>query len=105
MDLAVAGEIRIADFNPFLALLRTSMSNTVCIRCGRERIVSKSWTEYVGTSLVTFVANVCPDEECQKIVDAQLKKKKENLEKIQNKSIKRREANRITRKKAKHTRK
>lgn len=81
------------------------MSNTACIRCGKERIVGKKWTEYVGSSLVTFVLNVCPDPECQKIVDAQLKKKKENLEEIQRKSIKRRETYRATRKSASRAKK
>lgn len=79
--------------------------STVCIRCGRERVVAKSWKEQVGNSMVTYVSNVCPDLECQKVVDAQLKKKKENLEEIQRKSLKRREINRNMRKKTKRTQK
>lgn len=45
----------------------------VCIRCGKERIHSKTWTEVVetfyGKSEILHEENVCPDKECQAIVD------------------------------------
>lgn len=53
-----------------------------CIRCGKERIVSKTWTDHVGQALLTYSTTVCPDEECQKIVDEGLeaiRRKKELL--------------------------
>ncbi|MBM3284155.1 hypothetical protein FJY90_08035 [Candidatus Gottesmanbacteria bacterium] len=73
-------------------------NNTKCIRCGKIRIVASSWKEYIGTSLVTYTNTVCPDPECQKIVDEQLKKKKDKLLMIQTESLERRKAMRINRK-------
>jgi hypothetical protein len=47
-----------------------------CIRCGKERIDVKSWTEevtnYNGTSHVTHTETICPDPECQKQVEKQI---------------------------------
>lgn len=75
--------------------------NSTCIRCGKQRIYAKSWDEYVGTSLITVTLNVCPDPECQKIVDEQLQKKKDHLIDIQTKSLKRKEENRRNKRKIK----
>lgn len=57
-----------------------------CTRCGKERIESKSWTEtletFFGSTTVTHTETVCPDPECQKIVEEKLddaRRKKENL--------------------------
>ena len=46
---------------------------TLCIRCGKSRIVSKTWSEHVGLSDITYTQSVCPDPECQKQVEALLK--------------------------------
>ena len=67
--------------------------NTLCIHCGKMRVTAKSWKEYVGASLVTYVETVCPDPECQKIVDDQLKKKKDKIEALQKESMKRKKQN------------
>lgn len=42
-----------------------------CIRCGKERIVLKEWTEKVGMGggIITHIETICPDRECQKIID------------------------------------
>jgi hypothetical protein len=72
--------------------------NTPCIRCGKTRIVAKSWNEHIGNSLVTYVNTVCPDPECQKIVDEQLKKKKEKIEAIHRESVERKEQNKRNKK-------
>lgn len=42
--------------------------NNPCIRCGKQRIDGKSWKEK-GTSSVTYIQTICPDPDCQKIVD------------------------------------
>lgn len=59
-------------------------SNNPCIRCGKERIVSKTWkeevTNFFGSSVITHTETVCPDEECQKVVDAKFKQEKEKKE-------------------------
>lgn len=45
-----------------------------CIRCGKERIAASSHKEMVGNSVVIYTITICPDPECQKIVDSDLKK-------------------------------
>jgi hypothetical protein len=55
-----------------------------CIRCGKERLVSKTWkeeiTNFFGSSFVTHTETVCPDKECQKIVEAKFQQEKERKE-------------------------
>ena len=67
--------------------------NTSCIRCGKKRIFSKTWKEKQGCSVITFSQFVCPDKDCQKIVEKKLKKEKEHLETIQSKALERRKRN------------
>jgi len=61
------------------------LADSVCIRCGKTRIYSKKWkdkTDGRGTE-VTHVEAVCPDAECQKIVDekfAAMREKREMAE-------------------------
>lgn len=47
-----------------------------CIQCGQERIDSKTWTEEVdtffGKSVITHTETVCPNPDCQVIVDEKL---------------------------------
>lgn len=76
------------------------METSPCIRCGKPRIVAKTWKENIGGSVITYTETVCPDPECQKLVDAQLKSKKDRLEKIQSESLKRRSHIRRGKKKA-----
>ena len=40
-----------------------------CTRCGKERIVKTSSTEMMEKSVVTYTTTVCPDPECQKMVE------------------------------------
>lgn len=79
-----------------------SKNSTPCVRCGKMRVISDSWNGYVGTSLVTYTLTVCPDKECQKIVDEEFAKKKDHLESIKKKAMQRKKENirnRKTRKK------
>lgn len=51
---------------------------SLCTRCGKERIFKKQWEEKVGQAPpITHVLTVCPDKECQKILDAENKAKEE----------------------------
>lgn len=43
--------------------------DNLCMRCGKTRIVVKSWKETINNSVVTFTETACPDKECQKKVD------------------------------------
>ena len=40
-----------------------------CTKCGKERIFKSSVVEKVGNSTITHTITVCPDPECQKIVE------------------------------------
>ncbi len=52
------------------------MISNPCIRCGKERIVVKTWKEhidvYFGNSTVVYTESACPDKACQKLVDKEL---------------------------------
>ncbi len=47
-----------------------------CTRCGKERVEGKKYSEeiatFFGTSTIVHVDTVCPDAECQKIVEEKL---------------------------------
>lgn len=51
------------------------MSNP-CIRCGKPRIDGKTWEGKIGVSSITYTMTVCPDSECQKIVEQGIADKK-----------------------------
>lgn len=53
--------------------------NSPCIRCGKTRIVAKTWK----ANGVKFTQTVCPDKDCQKIINnemARIKKKRLDAE-------------------------
>lgn len=54
----------------------------LCIRCGKQRVVVKTKKEYINSSLVLTTTTVCPDGDCQKVVDAMLNKEKEQRDVI-----------------------
>lgn len=47
-----------------------------CSRCGKQRIITKQWTETVetmrGKVKISHSDSVCPDKECQAIVAKEL---------------------------------
>lgn len=40
-----------------------------CIQCGKERVDGKTWKGKAGASVVTYTMTICPDPNCQKIID------------------------------------
>lgn len=40
-----------------------------CTRCGKERIIKSSYTEKLEKTTVVYTVTVCPDSECQKLVE------------------------------------
>ena len=44
-----------------------------CTRCGKQRIVTSTHEEKIGNSLVTYTVTNCPDPDCQKAVNKNLK--------------------------------
>ena len=55
------------------------MSNP-CIRCGKERVDGKTWKGKAGVSTVTYILTICPDSDCQKIVDKGIAERKAKSE-------------------------
>jgi hypothetical protein len=57
-----------------------NIASNPCPRCGKARIVVKTWIEEIvtnwGKSKVTHSSTACPDPACQKIVAADLDKQK-----------------------------
>lgn len=47
------------------------MDANVCIRCGKTRVFFRRWKENADGrgSVITREEYVCPDRECQKVVD------------------------------------
>ena len=50
---------------------------SVCIVCGKRRIVVATHEEKIGNSVVTYKETICPDPECQKKVEKVLGKELE----------------------------
>ena len=46
----------------------------LCNRCGKERIEDRIWQEKTGYSTVVTREMICPDGNCQKLVNADNKK-------------------------------
>lgn len=57
----------------------TTITSSVCIRCGKQRIVLSSKKELVGTSTIVVLETICPDPDCQskvsKILDEEHKRR------------------------------
>ena len=51
--------------------------SNLCCRCGKVRIVTKTWKETVGASEVTVTETVCPDPVCQKSLNKELESQKQ----------------------------
>jgi len=47
-------------------------NTTVCVRCGKQRIVLSVKEEKIGNSVITTTETICPDPECQKKVASML---------------------------------
>lgn len=64
-----------------------SLSTTnPCTRCGKERVEGKKYKEEVatffGTSTIIHTDTVCPDAECQKIVEEKLEVQKQKSDEL-----------------------
>ena len=82
------------------------MSNkgNVCIRCGKERILFKTWKEVSktaqGNSELTYTLYVCPDPECQKQVNDSLEEKRRTSQERQDAADQRKEERNASRSRA-----
>ncbi len=59
------------------------MLKNPCSRCGKERIISRTWIEiiktYSGKSTLTHTMSICPDPVCQRKVDGDIAAAKEHV--------------------------
>jgi hypothetical protein len=53
--------------------MKNSYTN-LCTRCGKPRIVVKTWKEKLGNSTIIATKMACPDKECQAKVDLNLER-------------------------------
>ena len=56
---------------------KAPINSNPCFRCGKERILLREYKENVGGSLIITREMICPDKECQKIVNQNNKKQNE----------------------------
>ncbi|MDP3917940.1 MAG: hypothetical protein Q8Q30_02070 [Candidatus Woesebacteria bacterium] len=68
------------------------MATSVCTRCGKPRIIVKSYEEKVETSTVTYTITECSDPACQKMVNKTLLTEKKKRQFIKDEQVKREEA-------------
>ncbi len=63
-----------------------SQTNSVCIRCGKVRVLLRRWEEKPNGrgSPIIHEETVCPDKECQKIVDEKFQKMRDLREASEN---------------------
>lgn len=52
--------------------MTTVNAGSVCSRCGKVRVVTKTYREKVGTAYVEYTETACPDSDCQSRVNTQL---------------------------------
>lgn len=65
---------------------KVGIDTNPCIRCGKERIKGKEQTVILNSSKTKVTSYVCPDKECQKIVEKQIKEKEEKKMALINRS-------------------
>lgn len=64
--------------------LMAETGSNPCIRCGRERIVVRTYVEQTGAFPVTHTITSCPDKACQAAVEKKFKEERERREALQN---------------------
>ncbi len=65
----------------------------ICYRCGKERIITRTWKEKVWDSVIENTESICPDKKCQAIIEKDARKQKHKrleLEKRKRESVRNR---------------
>ena len=57
-------------------------TSSVCTRCGKQRVVTGTSEELIGTSKVVYTETSCPDPDCQIAVNDKMDKEKEKREQM-----------------------
>jgi len=77
--------------------MKNTKHSNPCIRCGTERIVSRTWEEKLDNSTIINIEMVCPNPECQKQV---VKSNKKTLDRYT--SLKKKSEQREVKRRASH---
>jgi hypothetical protein len=77
--------------------MNKSFSNP-CSRCGKERIIVKTWKEKIGDLTIINTDTTCPNPECQKKVEDDNKRQRDRNAAIKLRSEQRIRNRRNTRK-------
>lgn len=62
-----------------------------CVRCGKERIILKTWTALVGKAQLTYTNTACPDKSCQQVINDEILAQKTKREEIEAKKAREKE--------------
>lgn len=63
------------------------MSNP-CVECGKQRVNGKTWKEKVGVTTIIHTLTICPDPDCQKIVEKAIAERKAKSDFITSEKLK-----------------
>lgn len=50
---------------------------SLCTRCGKKRIKGRENTYFIGSTKTKLTVYICPDKECQEVVEAEIISKEE----------------------------
>jgi hypothetical protein len=69
----------------------TMITANPCVRCGKDRIISRTWVDNVGNYPITRTDTVCPDPECQKAVEEEIAAKQKKKDEMMDKKLREKE--------------
>lgn len=69
--------------------MTADLRDNFCSRCGKQRVVVKTYKEKIGNSVVTYTEKACPDPDCQKRVNTQLASDETKRKRIKSENVKR----------------
>jgi len=79
----------------------TRKFKNLCILCGTERVIVRTWKEKIGNSVVVNTETACPHPECQRKVDLENRRQREknNMMKLRSeqRALNRKAENKINR--------
>jgi len=71
------------------------MTGSTCTRCGKPRVIVKTYEEKIETSTVVYTITECSDPECQKVVNKTLRAEKDKRKHIKDEQEKREVARKL----------
>ena len=75
-------------------MTETKLGNK-CSRCGKQRVITKTYKEKVGNGYVFYTETSCPDPECQSKVNKDNQNENKKRAKIQDEQEKREQERKV----------